>query len=189
MTITETETVAHYITNQFFRTTSLTTPLTTSFPYDGHFSAKAGDILVSTWVVENGILLNMTCNPSFKVGDTFKFIIRMTNINNTARLSLLEMTGKFNLTIYNSKGSAVFWENAYYSSAPLRQNFRVGSNWTDSENQGWNTETNLPNKLGPGIPPVKPAPGDYILVAQGIYYNIDLNKHEQVKLFVPLTIR
>ena len=138
--------------------------------------------------MKNGILLNLTCTPFFKVGDTFKYFIMMKNINNTARLSLLEMAGMFNLTIYNSKDSAVWWEYSYYSSAPLHQNFKEGSNWTDSENQ-WDTETNLPNHLGPSSPPVKPTPDNYTLVAQGLYYNIDLDKREQVELLVPLTIR
>ena len=187
-TFTETETVTNYITNQFFRTVSLTTPFTTSFPYDGDFSAKAGDILVSTWVIENGILLNVTCTPFFMFGDTFVLFITMKNINNKAHLSLLETQGKFNLTIFNSKGSAVWWEWGPYATGPtgpLPPNFVEGFNWTES--YYWDTETNLPNQLGPGSLATRPPPGNYILVAQGIYYNIDLSESEYVQLQVPLT--
>ncbi|MGD0330237.1 MAG: hypothetical protein ABSB40_07280 [Nitrososphaeria archaeon] len=165
-TVTENETVTRYITNQFFRTTPLTTPFTTSFPYDGDFSARAGSVLVSVWVEENGILLNLTCVPSFKVGDTFVYFITMKNVNNTSHLSLLEMQGEFNLTIFNSKGSAVWWEWGPYATGPVGPpppNFVQGFNWTES--YWWDTGTNLPNQLGPGSPPAKPAPGNYTLVA------------------------
>ncbi|MGD0328999.1 MAG: hypothetical protein ABSB40_00970, partial [Nitrososphaeria archaeon] len=99
-TITETESVTRYITNQFYRTTSLTTAFTTSFPYWFPFVAKAGDVLVSTWVIENGIMLNVTYTPFFKAGDTFNYFITMTNINNTSHLSITNF-GELNVTIYN----------------------------------------------------------------------------------------
>lgn len=113
----------------------------------------------------------------------------MENVNNTSHLSLLEYQGEINMTIFNSKGSAVWWEWSPYASGPTGPpppNFVKGFNWTSSDT--WDTETNLPNQLGPGSPVTRPAPGNYTLIAQGIYYNIDLSESEYVQLQVHLTI-
>jgi len=188
-TVTETESVTRYITNQFFRTTSLTTPFTTSFPYWFPFVAKAGDVLVSAWVMENGIMLNVTCTPFFKAGDTFNYFITMTNINNTSHLSTSEANGEFNVTIYNSEGHAIYWNWYIFSTGPTGPpppDLPKGAN--RDQVSYWNTETNEPNELGPGSPPAIPPPGNYIMVTQGSYLNIDLNEMEYIELLMPLTI-
>ncbi len=192
LTFTKTETTTRYIMNQYYRTTSLTTAFTTSIPYydNPFFTFDGGYVLVSVWVVEDGILLNLTCTPFFSVGDTFKYFITMENVNNTSHISTLQSYGQFNVTIYNSKGHAIYWNWYLYAwgpTGPPPPNFPIGANWTQIS--WWNTETNLPNQLGPGIPPAKPDPGNYTLIAQGTYYDIDLEKIEWVELLLPLTIR
>jgi hypothetical protein len=189
VTITETETVEHYITNQFYRTTSLTTAFTTSFPYWFPFVAKAGDVLVSTWVIENGIMLNVTCTPFFKAGDTFNYFITMTNINNTSHLSITNF-GELNVTIYNSNGHAIYSIWYIYATGPPGPpipSLSEGAEW--DQVSYWDTETNSPNDLGPGSPPAIPPPGNYTMVTQGSYLNIDLNEMEYIELLMPLTIR
>jgi hypothetical protein len=113
----------------------------------------------------------------------------MTNVNNSSHLSLLEYYGKFNITIYNEKGNAVYWEWSPYATGPTGPpppNFIKGYSWALSDT--WDTGTNLPNQLGPGNPPHKQTPGNYTIIVEGVYYNIDLNEIEQVELQAPLII-